>query len=300
MTSNFKKILLIIVSLSSVAAFGQELNCNVQINAEKVQTSERQIFVDMETAFAQFMSTRKWTRDVFLPQERINCNIIITINAMPTIGSFSATVQVQSARPIYNSNYESILLNFADREWEFEYVQSQPIEFTENSFSNNLSSLLAYYAYIIIGLDYDAFGELSGAPYFQIAQNIVDNAQQANRVGWDSFGNTRNRFWLAENFNSKQYESVRRGFYKYHRVALDQYQAKPEEARKTILEVLRDAKRLKDRFPNSILLISFLDAKGPELVNIFSDGDLQTKREVFDLLTKMDPSKTDTYKAILN
>ena len=163
-----------------------------------------------------------------------------------------------------------------------------------------MSSLLAYYAYIIIGLDYDAFGELSGAPYFQIAQNIVDNAQQANRVGWDSFGNTRNRFWLAENFNSKQYESVRRGFYKYHRVALDQYQAKPEEARKTILEVLRDAKRLKDRFPNSILLISFLDAKGPELVNIFSDGDLQTKREVFDLLTKMDPSKTDTYKAILN
>lgn len=300
MTSNFKRILLIIVSLSSVAAFSQELNCNVQINAEKVQTSERQIFIDMETAFAQFMSTRKWTKDVFLPQERINCNIIITINAMPTIGSFSATVQVQSARPIFNSNYESILLNFADREWDFEYVQSQPIEFTENSFSNNLSSLLAYYAYIIIGLDYDAFGELSGAPYFQIAQNIVDNAQQASRVGWDSFGNTRNRFWLAENFNSKQYESVRRGFYKYHRMALDQYQAKPEEARKIILEMLRDAKRLKDRFPNSILLISFLDAKGPELVNIFLDGDLQSKREVFDLLTKMDPSKTDTYKAILN
>lgn len=184
MIFNYKNILTVAALLFSMSIYGQELNCNVQINAEQVQTSEREVFKDMETAFTQFMSTRKWTNEVVLPQERINCNLIITINSMPNIGSFSATVQIQSARPIYNSNYESIMFNFADREWDFEYVQSQPIEFTENNYINNLSSLLAYYAYIIIGLDYDSFGELSGAPYFLVAQNIVNNAQQANRTGW--------------------------------------------------------------------------------------------------------------------
>ncbi|MDH5365580.1 MAG: DUF4835 family protein [Cyclobacteriaceae bacterium] len=300
MISNFKYIFIIAALLFSIFIYGQELNCNVQVNAEMIQTSEREVFRDMETAFSQFMSTRNWTNDVILPQERINCNIIITINTMPNIGSFSASVQIQSARPIYNSNYESIIFNFADREWDFEYVQSQPIEYTENNYINNLSSLLAYYAYIIIGLDYDSFGELSGAPYFQIAQNIVNNAQQANRTGWDSFGSTRNRYWLVENINRKQFENLRRGLYKYHRLALDQYEEKPEEARKEILLVLREMKRIKDRFPNSILVISFLDAKTTELINIFSEGSLQTRREVFNLLTQMDPSQTDAYKKILN
>ena len=292
--------LLIFTILISLISVGQELNCTVQVNAEQVETSERQVFQDMETTFSQFMSTRKWTNDDFLAQERINCNLIITINSMPSIGSFQATVQVQSARPIYNSNYESILLNFADREWDFEYVQSQPIEFTENSYLNNLSSLLAFYAYIIIGMDYDSFGELDGSEYFIQAQKIVDNAQPANRSGWSSFGNTRNRFWLAENFNNKQFESLRKGMYRYHRIALDQFGEKPNEARAEILEILRDIKKTKDLFQNSILIISFLDAKGDELVNIFSDGTLPQKRESFELLSKMDPTQTDRYKKILN
>lgn len=300
MIFNYKNILTVAALLFSMSIYGQELNCNVQINAEQVQTSEREVFKDMETAFTQFMSTRKWTNEVVLPQERINCNLIITINSMPNIGSFSATVQIQSARPIYNSNYESIMFNFADREWDFEYVQSQPIEFTENNYINNLSSLLAYYAYIIIGLDYDSFGELSGAPYFLVAQNIVNNAQQANRTGWGSFGSTRNRYWLVENINSRQFESLRKGLYKYHRLALDQYEEKPEEARKEILSVLREIKRIKDRFPNSIFVITFLDAKINELINIFSEGNLQIRREVFNLLTQMDASQTDAYKRILN
>ncbi|MDH5475558.1 MAG: DUF4835 family protein [Cyclobacteriaceae bacterium] len=300
MIFNLKNTLSVIALLFSILLYGQELNCKVQVNADQVQTSEREIFKDMETAFSQFMSTRQWTNDVVLPQERINCNLIITINSMPNIGNFSATVQIQSARPIYNSNYESIIFNFADREWDFEYVQSQPINFSENNYVNNLSSLLSYYAYIIIGLDYDSFGELSGAPFFLIAQNIVDNAQQSNRPGWDSFGNARNRYWLAENFNSKPFENLRKGLYKYHRLALDQYEKNPDQTRKEILGVLRTVKQAKNQFPNSILVIAFLDAKGTELINIFSEGNLQVRREVYDLLVQMDPSQTDAYKKILN
>lgn len=124
MIFNLKNCFTIILVAILAPLYGQELNCTVQVNAEKVQTSEREVFKDMETAFAQFMSTRKWTNDNFQPQERINCNLIITINSMPSIGSFSASVQIQSARPIYNSNYESILFNFADRNWDFEYGKS--------------------------------------------------------------------------------------------------------------------------------------------------------------------------------
>lgn len=282
------------------SACAQELNCNVVVNADQVQTSERGVFKDMETALSQFMSTRKWTNDIFAPEERINCNMIITIDKMPSIGTFSATVQIQAARPIYNTNYESIIFNFADRDWQFEYVESQPLEFNENVFQNNLVSMLAYYAYLIIGMDYDSFEESKGTPHFQKAQNIVNNAQQSSRAGWDSFGSTRNRHWLVENLNNQQMEALRKGMYQYHRLALDTYDSTPEKSRTTILEVLKEMKKVKDRYPNSILIISFIDAKTDELINIFSEGSLQVRREAYDVLTKLDPTQSDKLKVIIN
>jgi hypothetical protein len=272
----------------------------VVINADQVQTIERGVFKDMETAFSQFISTRKWTTDVFTPEERINCNIIITIDKMPSIGSFSASVQIQAARPVFNTNYESIIFNFADRDWQFEYVESQPLEFNENVYQNNLVSMLAYYAYMIIGMDYDSFGEAGGTPYFQKAQNIVDNAQQSNRAGWDAFGSTRNRYWLVENLNNQQFLGIRKGIYNYHRNGLDTYDSNKESSRTAILETIREMKKVKDRFPNSILIISFMDAKVDELINVFSEGSLQVRREAFDLLTQLDPTQTDKLKAIVN
>jgi hypothetical protein len=296
-------VLIFSISLSSFGlqkAFGQELNCNVIVNADQIQTSERGVFKDMETAFSQFMSTRKWTSDIFGPEERINCNIIITIDKMPSIGTFSATVQIQAARPIYSTNYESIIFNFADRDWQFEYVESQPLEFNENVFQNNLTSMLGYYAYVIIGIDYDSFGESGGTDHFQKAQNIVNNAQQSNRAGWDSFGSTRNRYWLVENLNNQQMIDVRKGMYQYHRLGLDKYDTDKESSRTVILESLKEMQKVKDRYPNSILIISFMDAKTDELINIFSEGNLQVRREAFDVLSKLDPTQTDKFKTIVN
>jgi len=292
-------ISLTLVGICALSSQGQELNCNVVVNADQIQTSERIVFKDMETSLSQFMSTRKWTNDLFTPEEKITCNMIITIDKMPSIGTFSATVQIQAARPIYNTNYESIIFNFADRDWQFEYVESQPLEFNENVFQNNLVAMMAYYAYVIIGMDYDSFGENAGTPYFQKAQDIVNNAQQSNRAGWDSFGSTRNRYWLVENLNNQQMSPLRKGMYEYHRLALDTYDTDQEKSRATILETLKEMKKVKDNYPNAILIISFMDAKTDELINIFSEGNLQVRREAYDVLTKLDPTQSDKLKTII-
>jgi len=224
---------------------------------------------------------------------------MININEMPSIGIFSAAVQVQSARPIYNSSYTSLMLNFADRDWEFEYIESQPLEYNDNTYTNNLTSMLAYYAYMIIGMDYDSFNELGGTPYFQKALTVVNNAQSSNRPGWQALGNNRNRYWLVENLINSQMTDVRRSIYSYHRLGLDTFDKTPDKSREVILKGLKDVKRARDINPNAILVISFFDAKSKELANIFSDGALPVRREAYDLITSMDPSNRASYDKII-
>lgn len=289
--------ILFLLPLLSLKA--QELNCRVTINADQVQSSDRRVFEDMENAFSQFLNDQKWTDDQFESFERIKCNLIITLQDPKSIGNYEATVQVQSARPVYNSNYESILLNFADRDWQFEYVESQPLNFNINTFNSNLTSMLAFYAYLIIGMDYDSFSELGGSPHFQKALTVVNNAQQANRPGWNALGSTRNRYWLIENLTNPQMQDIRKGIYKYHRLALDTYEEDRDKSRQQILEALKSIKKIRDIYPSSILVISFLDAKADELINIFSEGNIQVRREAFDILSAMDPSKRSEYEKII-
>ena len=271
----------------------------VTINADRVQTTERNIFREMEVSFAQFMNNTKWSNDNFQVQEKINCNLNITIESMPSIGSFNATVQVQSARPVYNSNYETILLNFADRDWQFEYTESQPLEFSENTFSSNLVSMLSYYAYVMLGLDYDSFSKLGGDDYFGKALNIVTLAQPSNRVGWQPFDSNRNRYWLIENLTNQQMSGIREGIYNYHRLGLDVFIDQPDNARTEILTVLKELEQIKNLKPNAILVISFLDAKSDEITQIFSEGNIQVRRDAYNILTKIDPTKTEKYKIII-
>ena len=287
------------ILIFSSASIAQELNCLVTVSAEQVQTTERRVFKDMEIAFAQFLNTRKWTDDEFETDERINCNLNITINSMPSIGNFLATVQIQSARPIYNTSYESLLLNFADREWQFAYVESQPLEFNDNTFQSNLTSILAFYAYVILGLDYDSFGLKGGEAYLQKALDVVNNAQNSNRPGWNQIGSNRNRYWLIENLTNTQMTSVREGMYTYHLKALDTYSEDPDNSRKQILDVLKDLQTVRANNPTSILVISFMDAKADELVNIFSEGNMQVRKEAYDILNVLDPSKREAFEQII-
>ncbi|MDH3711438.1 MAG: DUF4835 family protein [Cyclobacteriaceae bacterium] len=300
-SSNISRLVLLVVSIASLSTQAQELNCNVVVNVgPQVETTERRVFTDMETAFFNFLNSRRWTNDVFTNDEKINCNLIITIESRPTVGNFTASVQIQSSRPVFNTNYESLVFNFADRDWQFEYVESQPLEFNDNNYTSNITSMLAFYAYVIIGLDYDSFEKLGGTPYFLKAQQTVNNTQQANRPGWSQFeGNFRNRFWLSENLNSQQLIAARESLYKYHRLALDKFSENPEEARTLILEVLRELQQAQRRKPNSILVISFFDAKNGELASMFSQGNIQVRREAYEIAKQLDPSNTTKYEAII-
>lgn len=289
--------LLLVWLTANVSA--QELNCKVTINADQIQTSDRGIFKDMERAIAAFLNTRKWTTDSYKNHERINCGIFLNISRMPSIGSFVASAQITVARPVYNSNYETVLLNFADREWEFEYIESLPLEYNDNAYISNLTSMLAYYAYVIIGMDYDSFSEKGGDPYFQKALMVVNNAQTSNRPGWQSIGSNRNRYNLIENINNPQMVELRKNTYKYHRLALDTFEKTPDESRQVILAVLKNVKTIWQIYPNSIFIISFFDSKANELVNVFSEGNLGVRREAYDIVTAVDP-KRNIYQKIIS
>jgi len=295
-----RSVVVIVLTLLSLGSLAQELNSIVTINeGPKIQTTDRSIFRDMKNALQQFLNTRKWTNDAFQPHEKINCSLLININENPSIGIFSASVQVQSARPVYNSSYTSLLLNFADRDWEFEYIESQPLEYSDNNYISNLTSMLAFYAYLIIGMDYDSFTELGGTTYFQKALTVVNNAQSSNRPGWQALGSNRNRYWLVENLINPQMADVRRSLYSYHRLGLDTFEKTPDQSREIILKGLQDVKKARDINPNAILVVSFFDAKSKELANIFSDGALPIRREAYDIIISIDPSNRSSYEKII-
>jgi hypothetical protein len=193
-----KKLLFAILFLGlGLRVSAQELNFTVIINSDRARIQNTNIFDQMKTSFEQFLNGRSWTSDEFRPEERIKGNLLITINEVPQVGIYSATVQIQTVRPIYGTDYESLVFNFADRNWNFEFIESQPLEFNRFTFLNNISSLLAFYANIALGLDYDTFENKGGDPFFAIANDIVNNAQQSGRAGWvQSTSDRRNRYWL--------------------------------------------------------------------------------------------------------
>jgi hypothetical protein len=294
-----KYFIVTILVLLGFTAVSQELNFKVTINADKIQTTDRTVFKDMERAFANFLNTRKWTTDSYSNHEKINCTLFLNITKMPSIGNFAANAQITSARPVYNSNYETVVLNFADREWEFEYIESLPLEYNDNTYVTNLTSMLAFYAYVVLGMDYDSFSELGGTTYIQKALLVVNNAQSSNRIGWDALSSNRNRYALVDNLNNPQTIELRKNTYRYHRLALDTFDKNPDQSREIILEVLKNVKKVWTIYPSNIFVISFFDAKATELVNIFSQGSLPVRREAYDILMAID-AKRNIYQKIIS
>lgn len=279
----------------------QELNFTVIINSDRARTQETGVFEDMKVNFEQFLNGRNWTTDQFQAFERIKGNILITISDMPQVGFYNATVQIQTVRPVFGTNYESMVLNFIDRNWSFEFLQSQPLEFNRFSFLNNISSLLAYYAYIALGFDYDSFSLRGGDPYFEIANNIVNNAQQSPRPGWQPTPNDRrNRYWLVNDiYTSSVFAPIREAVYLYHRKGLDQLTTNPEEAYKNIVEAIRLVAEANTQQPNGIFTIAFIDAKGDEVSKILKRAPLDVRTEAVGYLMKIDPNNARRYNDIL-
>ncbi|HEY8400048.1 MAG TPA: DUF4835 family protein [Cytophagaceae bacterium] len=295
MAKNYFFLLVILIFPLLVKA--QELNCNVTIDMSQMPAADKFIFDDLKEAITNFMNNRKWTNDAFNPEERIRCNIFLTMTGGGN-GSYSATAQIQSSRPIYGTNYESTMLNFIDKEFTFEYGIGQPMDFNENSYLNNLTSMLGFYAYVILAMDYDSFSKLGGNPYIEKVRNIANAAQNAGG-GWKVFGDPNNRASLSENLNSQQMTAFREGLYTYHRLAMDKFTTDPDGARKMILEVLTKIKSVNSLKPFTILVKSFFLAKSDELIKMFSQGDMQVRVQAVNIMKELDPLNSEKYNNAL-
>jgi hypothetical protein len=280
----------------------QELNCTVTIitnvNTE-VTTAEKELFEQLKQTIYDLMNNTKWTKDKFKVEERINCQMQLQINTI-NAGNFTGSLQVQATRPCFNSSYNSTLFNFQDDDFSFSYTKSSVVLFAPNQFRDNLSSILAFYAYYIIGLDYDSFSNKGGTPYFQEAQQIVSNAQTSGSAGWKSNEQgKRNRYWLVDNALQQLFDPLREGSYEYHRKGMDMMYSKPEEARKAMISALQKMAKISATRPNSINLLNFAQSKVTELKSVFADATEAEKTEVVTVLKKIDPANSSKYDAIL-
>jgi hypothetical protein len=279
----------------------QELDFRVLINSDRSRFQNTEVFNQMKTSFEQFLNGRTWTSDEYRPEERIKGNLLITISEVPQIGVYSATVQIQVVRPVYGTNYESVVLNFIDRNWTFEYQESQPLEFNRFSFLNNISSLLAFYANIALGMDYDTFALKGGNPYFEVANDIVNNAQQSGRTGWvQNPSDRRSRYWLINDiYISTVYAPIREAIYLYHRKGIDQLATAPEEAYSSILEAIRLVAEANKLQPNGIYTISFVDAKSDEIAQVLKNAPFEIREKAVPLLLEIDPNNARKYNELL-
>lgn len=290
-------ILCLLVFSGRISA--QELNCQVQVLSPQIQgTTEKRIFENLQKAIYEFMNNTKWTNDVFSPEERITCNFVLTISDKLSNDEYKGNIQVLSQRPVYKSSYNSVLLNHNDQDVQFKYVEFQPIEFSINQHIANLSSMLSYYAYVVIALDYDSYSPNGGTPYWQKAQTIVNNAQNAPEKGWKSMESTKNRYWLVDNMLQPIFAPVRECMYKYHRLGFDVMYQDVAGGRQACLEALTALEKIHNQRPLSFPLQLFFNAKSKEITDLFKGGLPEEKSKATSLLQKIDPGHGIDYQKI--
>lgn len=283
--------------LLSLPLSAQELNCDVDVITGGGVNVDKRVLQELDRAITDFMSLRTWTTDKYKPEEKINCKLRLSIQKSE-VGRFEADVQIFSSRAVYGSSYETVMLNYLDKGWAFEYVEGQPMDFQENTFFSNLTSLLAYYAYFIIGLDNDSFSKLGGKDMFNKAQQVATNAIPGGLSGWQPFDGTNVRYWLIENILNPQMASFREGLYTYHRLGLDKFAENPEAARAQAIDLLGKLKAIRDQRPMAILINSFVDAKTNEWIGMFKGALPQEKQQAYQLLIQIDPTKADRFQPI--
>ena len=292
---------LFLVFLFPFILISQELNCKVSINYSSIPSPNKEMFNSMRQSIYEFMNNTTWTNDLFSNEERIDCTILIRLDQQLSMDEYSGSISVQSSRPIFKTLYNSSILNIFDNQFRFRYVEFQPLEFNENTHVSNLTSVLAYYAYLIIGMDYDTFSSKGGDLFFKKAEKIVANAQNDNNAtGWKSFEGLDNRYWLIENLLSSDFENMRTFYYAYHREGLDNFTEKPDFVREHIAQSLISLRESWNQRQRGYFFQVFFDTKTDEIVNIFSQGNLMQADELVNLLSEMSPNDIDKWKKILS
>lgn len=279
-------------------ANSQELNARITVNSDKIQGTNKSVFTTLQTSLTEFVNNRKWTDATFAVNERIDCSMTIIVNEQND-NTFSAEIQVQSRRPVYNSSYTTTLFNFRDTQFDFEYVEFEQLEFTGTSLTSNLTATIVYYIYIILGLDFDSFSPLGGKVYFEQAQQIVNMAQsQGTWNGWKAFDGNQNRHALITALTDNTSENFRNMWYTYHRKGLDEMAANPDRGRTTIIETLPLLEEVYKTRPTSVILQVYADTKLDELMSIYSKATSQEKQSALKLLSNIFPTQTKRLEAL--
>jgi hypothetical protein len=291
------KVCMLLCCLTIVAA-AQDLNARVTVLSPKIQTTNKRIFQSLETAMKDFLNGRKWISDPIAPNERIDCNFVVNITNWDGGSNFSAELQVQSSRPVFNANYSTSLLSVNDKDFDFIYNEGQTIDYSDQRFQSNLGSVMAFYAYIIAGTDYDTFSRLGGTNYFNLAQTVVSNAQTSTYKGWKAFDSNTNRYWLSENLNNKAYTPLRELMYTYHRNGLDVMADNMNKGRKAIDALLPSLTQIDRQRLGAFFPLVFFAAKSDELVNIYSNSNNQDRLNAMNILMKADPANGIKYQAL--
>lgn len=294
-----KKILLFVIFVCYLAgAFAQDFQCQLSINAQSIAGSNREKFNSLQQELYKFVNDRKWCQYKLKTNERIECAIMINLTEMS--GSvYTGTMTIQLQRPVFNTNYKSTVLNFQDKSVKFTYEEGAPLEYAENSNLSQLTSLIAFYLNIFLGVDFDTFSYNGGSAYYNIAQNIVTLNQSVSEPGWKSYETgQRNRYWLIENLTNATYSKIHDFLYKYHRLGLDVMSESVDVGRASILDALRDLQKVNAQKSNIYIVQLMVLAKSDEIVNIFSEAPEMEKSEVIKLMKQLDPSNSSKYNAI--
>lgn len=294
-----KRILIFLsIFLFVFSVDAQELNCRVQVVAPTVSNVERRVLDGLRDAVRDFMNDRRWTNDQYDYDERIECNLLLTISNITNNTRFEGKLQVQSNRIVYNSNYDSPILNLVDEDVSFDYLENTILEFQLDQHRSNLASILAYYAYVMVGMDYDSFSLEGGTPHFSKAQQIVVNAQNASSPGWKAFENTKNRYWLVENVLHQSFKPLRQAMYDYHRNGLDKMYENANLGRAKITQGISSLRKVHQSRPLSYNMRLFFLAKVDELINVYSDAPVAEKNSIFNDLQILDPANISKYNSL--
>ena len=278
---------------------GQELKCSISVSSQKIQGTNRELFTNMQRDMNEFMNNTRWSSNVFSYDERIECSLQITLNEQVGGDMFKGSLQVRVSRPVYNSSYNTVLLNLKDDDVEFAYREFEPLQFNESGQNTSLVNLLAFYANVILGFDYDSFSAMGGNDFFYRAENIVAQCQNVREAGWKSFESRHNRYWLINNLQDRSYAPVRECMYRYHRSGVDVMSDNVNDGRQEVLsalELLQKAHRTK---PNSYILQVFFDAKSEEIVNIFKAAFADERKRVYNIVSEVNPSNNSKYSALI-
>lgn len=290
-------LLLLLLMANAQVGKAQEFLCSVSVNSSRIQ-GDKQIFQEMQRTISEYINNYQWTGDQFEFFEKVRWSLRIIVNDRPTADYFVCRANIQAFRPVYNSTEETLVLNINDNNFDFNYVAMQQMQHLDNTYTNNLTALLDFYAYLVLGFDYDSFSPDGGAPYFRKAQEMINLASNSNEKGWRAAGDTQNRYWIMENLTNSRYKGFHEVLYKYHRSGMDQMESDVAQGREAILETLRTMNDLRRQNALAPVIRIFLDAKEAELIQIYR-GALPNQQQTFvGLMEELDPANANKYSQI--